>query len=62
MRSHEPGPGEIEAAHARISGHVRRTPLLETASPVAGAPRISLKLEFLHMPVRSSRAGRSTIY
>ena len=47
MRSHEPGPDEIEAAHARISGHVRRTPLLETASPVAGAPRISLKLEFL---------------
>ena len=47
MRSHEPGTDEIEAAHARISGHVRRTPLLETASPVAGAPRISLKLEFL---------------
>ena len=47
MRSHEPARGEIEAAHARISGHVRRTPLLETASPVAGAPRISLKLEFL---------------
>src|SRR5271170_713922 len=47
MRSNEPGPDEIEAAHARISGHVRRTPLLETASPVAGAPPISLKLEFL---------------
>jgi len=47
MGSHEPGRDEIEAAHARISGHVRRTPLLEIASPVAGAPPISLKLEFL---------------
>jgi threonine dehydratase len=47
MGAHRPGPGEIEAAHARIAGHVRRTPLLETASPVAGAPPISLKLEFL---------------
>jgi threonine dehydratase len=47
MGSGEPGRDEIEAAHARIAGHVRRTPLLETASPVAGAPPISLKLEFL---------------
>src|SRR5271155_1757059 len=47
MRSHDPGRDEIDAAHARISGHVRRTPLLETASPVAGAPPISLKLECL---------------
>ena len=39
-------PAEIEAAHARIVGHVRRTPLLEAASPVGGAP-VSLKLEFL---------------
>jgi threonine dehydratase len=47
MESHRPGRDEIEAAHARIAGHVRRTPLLETASPVSGAPPISLKLEFL---------------
>ena len=36
---------DIEAAHARIAPHVRRTPLMETLGP-AGAP-ISLKLEFL---------------
>ena len=30
-----------------IAPHVRRTPLLEAASPIAGAPPISLKLEFL---------------
>ncbi|HYA73463.1 MAG TPA: threonine/serine dehydratase [Roseiarcus sp.] len=38
---------EIRAAHARIAPHVRRTPILEAASPLAGAPQISLKLEFL---------------
>jgi threonine dehydratase len=38
---------DIEAAYARIAPHVRRTPLLEAASPVAGAPAVSLKLEFL---------------
>jgi threonine dehydratase len=37
----------IAAARARIAGHVRRTPLLEAASPLAGAPPISLKLELL---------------
>ena len=47
MGSDRPGRDEIEAAHVRIAGHVRRTPLLETASPVSGAPPISLKLEFL---------------
>ncbi len=41
------GRAEIRAAHARIAPHVRRTPILETASPLAGAPQISLKLEFL---------------
>jgi threonine dehydratase len=40
-------PSEIRAAHARIRGHIRRTPLLETASPIAGAPPLSLKLECL---------------
>jgi threonine dehydratase len=37
----------IRAAHARIAPFIRRTPLLEAVSPVAGAPPISLKLEFL---------------
>ena len=40
-------PDEIAEAHRRIVPHVRRTPLLETPSPLAGAPPISLKLEFL---------------
>ncbi len=39
-------PADIKAAHARIGGHIRRTPLLEAASAVAGAP-LSLKLECL---------------
>jgi len=37
----------IRAAHARIAPHIRRTPVMETPSPVPGAPPISLKLEFL---------------
>jgi threonine dehydratase len=40
-------PSAIRDAHARIAPHIRRTPLLEASSPVAGAPPISLKLEFL---------------
>ena len=40
-------PGDIRAAHARIAPHIRRTPLLETAPAAAGAPPVSLKLEFL---------------
>jgi threonine dehydratase len=40
-------PSDIRAAHQRIRGHIRRTPLLETASPTAGAPPLSLKLECL---------------
>jgi threonine dehydratase len=40
-------PSAIRAAHARIAGHIRRTPLLEAASPLAGLLPISLKLEFL---------------
>jgi threonine dehydratase len=40
-------PNDIQAAHARIAPHIRRTPLLETASPIAGAPPVSLKLECL---------------
>jgi threonine dehydratase len=38
-------PSDIKSADARIRGHIRRTPLLETA--VAGAPALSLKLECL---------------
>ena len=40
-------PSDIRAAHALLRGHIRRTPLLETASPTAGAPPLSLKLECL---------------
>ena len=40
-------PSEIRSAHARIREHIRRTPILETASPIAGAPPLSLKLECL---------------
>jgi len=41
------GQDDIRAAHALIAAHVRRTPILESASPLAGAPAISMKLEFL---------------
>jgi threonine dehydratase len=37
----------IRSADARIRGHIRRTPILETTSPIAGAPPLSLKLEGL---------------
>jgi threonine dehydratase len=40
-------PSDIRSAHALIRGHIRRTPLLETDSPIAGAPPLSLKLECL---------------
>jgi threonine dehydratase len=40
---------DIRSAHARISGHIRRTPILETASPIAGAPALSLKFECLQV-------------
>ena len=40
-------PSDIRAAHARIRDYIRRTPLLETASPIDRAPPLSLKLECL---------------
>jgi threonine dehydratase len=40
-------PSAIREAHARIVPHIRRTPLLEAASPADATQRISLKLEFL---------------
>jgi threonine dehydratase len=40
-------PSDIRSAHARIRGHIRRTPILETATRVVGAAPISLKLECL---------------
>jgi threonine dehydratase len=40
-------PADIFAAHALIGHHIRRTPILEGAAPIAGAPPISLKLECL---------------
>lgn len=42
-------PSEIRSAHASIRGRIRRTPILETASPLAGAPPLSLKLECLQV-------------
>lgn len=41
-----PGPAEIDAAAARIDGHVRRTPVFK-ADLGAGLPRLELKLEHL---------------
>jgi threonine dehydratase len=40
---------DIRSAHARIGGHIRRTPILETASPIVHAPPLSLKLECLQV-------------
>ena len=40
-------PSDIRSAHARIRGLIRRTPILEAASPIAGVPPLSLKLECL---------------
>ncbi len=40
-------PSEIRSAHARIRDNIRRTPILEAASPVEGSPPLSLKLECL---------------
>jgi threonine dehydratase len=40
-------PSDIRSAHARILGRIRRTPILETASAIAGAQLLSLKLECL---------------
>jgi threonine dehydratase len=40
-------PSDIRSAHARVCGRIRRTPILETDSPVGGAPPLSLKLECL---------------
>ena len=54
-------PSDIRSAHARIRGHIRRTPILETSSPIAGAQPISLKLECLQRAVRSKRGAPSTI-
>jgi threonine dehydratase len=38
---------DISAAYSRIAPHVRRTPLMEVASPTGEGGPISLKLEFL---------------
>ena len=40
-------PAAIRAAYARIAPHIRRTPLLEAASPADPSKRVTLKLEFL---------------
>ena len=38
---------DIRSAHARIRGHIRRTPVIDVSSPNVGAPPLSLKLECL---------------
>ena len=38
---------DIRAADALIAPYIRRTPILEISSPIAGAPPVSLKLECL---------------
>jgi threonine dehydratase len=40
-------PSNIRSAHAHIRAHIRRTPVLETASLIEGAPPLSLKFECL---------------
>jgi threonine dehydratase len=40
-------PAAIREAYARIAPHIRRTPLLDAASPADPSKRVSLKLEFL---------------
>ena len=40
-------PSDIRSAYARVRERIRRTPILETDSPVAGAPPLSLQLECL---------------
>jgi len=40
-------PADIRSAQVRIREHIRRTPLLEAASPIDEAPPLSLKLECL---------------
>jgi threonine dehydratase len=40
-------PSDIRSAHTHIRAHIRRTPILETVSPIDGAPPMSLKLECL---------------
>jgi threonine dehydratase len=40
-------PSDIHSAHARIRGHIRRTPVIDVSAPIVGAPPFSLKLECL---------------
>jgi threonine dehydratase len=42
------GPDDVRAAHERVRGHVRRTPVLEVSPGTFGVPgRLTLKLELL---------------
>lgn len=54
---------DIEAAHARIAGHIRRTPLLELPARTLGHDGpVSLKLEFLqHAGSFKSRGAFNTL-
>lgn len=40
---------DFRAAQARIKGLVRRTPMMQTASPVTSGPELALKLEYLQI-------------
>jgi threonine dehydratase len=40
-------PSAIRSAHAHIRDHIRRTPILDTASSIDGGPPLSLKFECL---------------
>ena len=42
-------PSDIRLALQSIAPHIRRAPILDTHSPIAGAPPVSLKLEFLQL-------------
>lgn len=56
-------PADIEAAHARIAGHIRRTPVLELPGGAFGHDGpVSLKLEFLqHAGSFKSRGAFNTL-
>ena len=51
-------PSNIRSAHERIGSYIRRTPILETASPIGGAPPLSLKLEYLQATGSFKARGR----
>ena len=55
-------PSDIRAAYGRIRGHIRRTPLLETASPTAGALPLSLSLKLECLQATGSFKARGAFH